>query len=96
MATDNDANSFVKDGKLFIVPTFTSDVIGRASVLDGYVYNITGCTAAETPQNMTSCSGASNATAGTVINPVMSARLHTRNSASIRYVRLIPYGEHLR
>ena len=35
-----------------------------------------------------SCSAVSNATAGTVINPVQSARLTTQNSASIRYGRV--------
>lgn len=88
MTTDSDANSFVKDGKLFIMPTLTSDVIGRNAILDNHVYNITGCTAAATPHNITACSAVANATAGTVINPVMSARLHTRGSKSIRYGRV--------
>lgn len=35
-----------------------------------------------------SCSAVSNATAGTVINPVQSARLTTQNTASIRYGRV--------
>ncbi|KZV93954.1 concanavalin A-like lectin/glucanase [Exidia glandulosa HHB12029] len=98
MTTDSDTNSFVKDGKLFIVPTLTSDVIGRPAILDGYTYNITSCTAANTKHNVTSCSAVSNSTAGAVINPVMSARLHTRNSKSIRYGRVevkakLPQGD---
>ena len=44
MATNSPNNSFVEDGKLYIVPTLTSDVIGRQNVLNGYTYNITGCT----------------------------------------------------
>ncbi|KAF5378367.1 hypothetical protein D9615_008740 [Tricholomella constricta] len=40
-----------------------------------------------------SCSMVSNATAGTVINPVQSARLTTRYSASIRYGRVERLGE---
>jgi len=35
-----------------------------------------------------SCSAVSNATAGTVINPVQSARITTRYSSSIRYGRV--------
>jgi beta-glucanase (GH16 family) len=34
------------------------------------------------------CSAVSNSTAGTVINPVQSARLSTRTSASIKYGRV--------
>ena len=44
MTTASSNNSFVEDGKLYIVPTLTSDVIGYNNVLDGYTYNITGCT----------------------------------------------------
>lgn len=44
MATDSDANSYVKDGKLYITPTLTEDVIGRDKVLNGYTYNLTSCT----------------------------------------------------
>jgi hypothetical protein len=29
---------------LYTVPTLTSDDIGKSAVLDGAVYNITGCT----------------------------------------------------
>ena len=44
MTTASSNNSFVDDGKLYIVPTLTSDIIGYNNVLDGYTYNITGCT----------------------------------------------------
>ena len=105
MATSSQNNSFVKDGKLYIVPTLTADNIGMNAVLDGAIYNITDCTFNITrPDNgyitqngervfdwasyYRSCSAVSNATAGTVINPVQSARLTTQNSASIRYGRV--------
>ncbi|KAF8065368.1 concanavalin A-like lectin/glucanase domain-containing protein [Lyophyllum atratum] len=105
MTTASSNNSFVKDGKLFIVPTLTSDALGRAAVLDGTVYNITGCTFNLTRPDeghvwrggrrvfdeeayLRSCSMVSNATKGLVINPVQSARLTTRYSASIRYGRV--------
>jgi hypothetical protein len=44
MTTDSDANSYVKDGKLYITPTLTEDTIGRDNVLNGYTYNLTSCT----------------------------------------------------
>ncbi|OBZ73352.1 Beta-1,3-glucan-binding protein [Grifola frondosa] len=81
MTTNSPNNSFVKDGLLYIVPTLTSDVIGYENVLNGYTYNITGCT----DKNATACGAVSNSTAGTVINPVMSARISTRNSYSLQY-----------
>ncbi|KDR73819.1 hypothetical protein GALMADRAFT_125114 [Galerina marginata CBS 339.88] len=105
MTTSSRNNSFVKDGRLYIVPTLTADNIGMDAVLDGTVYNITDCTFNITrPDNgyiiqdgvrvfdsasyYRSCSAVSNATAGTVINPVQSARLTTKNTASIRYGRV--------
>ncbi|EED84213.1 hypothetical protein POSPLDRAFT_122634 [Postia placenta Mad-698-R] len=96
MTTDSSNNSFVKDGKLYIVPTLTSDVIGYDNVLNGYTYNISGCTST----NLTSCGAVSNSTTGSVINPAMSARISTRNSHSIRYgkveiVAKMPVGDWL-
>ncbi|KAF9556187.1 concanavalin A-like lectin/glucanase [Agrocybe pediades] len=44
MTTTSRNNSFVRDGKLYIVPTLTSDNIGMDAVFDGTVYNITDCT----------------------------------------------------
>ena len=44
MTTDSSDNSYIYDGKLYITPTLTSDAIGQDAVLDGHVYNITGCT----------------------------------------------------
>ena len=79
-----------------MVPTPTSDNIGSVAVVDGAVYNITGCTFIITSPNngtlngvfdeagyLAACSAVRNATIGTVINPVQSARLSTRNSTSI-------------
>ncbi|KAH6905306.1 concanavalin A-like lectin/glucanase domain-containing protein [Coprinopsis sp. MPI-PUGE-AT-0042] len=128
MATDGDENSYVKDGKLWITPTFTSELIGEDAILDGHVFNITGCTfnitqghssythdASGQPLDVSivgqdrefdyagyqkACSAVSNSTAGKIINPVRSARLTTRLSASIRYGRVevrakIPTGDWL-
>ncbi len=98
MATNSANNSFVRDGHLYIVPTLTSDVIGRDSVLgvSPHTFNLTGCTDA----NVTNCGAVSNASAKAVIPPVMSARLHTKNHYSIRYGRVeiqakLPRGDWL-
>ncbi|KIY53210.1 glycoside hydrolase family 16 protein [Fistulina hepatica ATCC 64428] len=96
MTTNSSNNSFVRDGMLYIYPTLTSDEIGSDAIFNGYTYNITGCTEAY----WTACSAVSNSTSGTVINPIQSARLTTRYSASIRYGRVevrakIPKGEWL-
>ena len=44
MTTSSGNNSYVKNGHLYITPTLTSDAIGEAAIIDGYVYNITDCT----------------------------------------------------
>jgi len=84
MATDSPTNSFVKDGKLYILPTLTSDLIGRDAILNGYTYNLTGCT----NEDWKACGVVSNSTTGTVINPVQSARLTTRKSHNIQFGRV--------
>ncbi|KAF8589550.1 glycoside hydrolase family 16 protein [Ramaria rubella] len=53
-------------------------------VFGGFVYNVTGCTDVDNFEG-TACGAVSNETTGTVINPVMSGRLTTRLSHSIRY-----------
>ncbi|PPQ71069.1 hypothetical protein CVT24_009870 [Panaeolus cyanescens] len=106
MTTTSTNNSFIRDGKLYIVPTLTADNLGTDAVFDGTIYNITGCTFNQTaPDNgfiidslgqrvfdetsyLRSCSAVSNRTAGTVINPVQSARMSTRYSASLKFGRV--------
>lgn len=110
MTTNSPNNSFVHDGKLYLLPTLTEDSIGQGALLDGHVYNITDCTfnitrglsytQSSTHEHLTAmgsdsdfdadgyyraCSAISNSTVGKIINPVQSARLSTRKSASIRY-----------
>ncbi|OCH85862.1 concanavalin A-like lectin/glucanase [Obba rivulosa] len=97
MTTNSPNNSFVQDGKLYLVPTLTSDVIGYDNVIKGpFTYNISGCT----NTNISACGAVANETLGTVINPVMSARLTTQRSHSIKYgkvevVAKIPRGDWL-
>ncbi|KAI1784476.1 concanavalin A-like lectin/glucanase [Ganoderma leucocontextum] len=98
MTTNSANNSFVRDGHLYVVPTLTSDVIGRDNVLGvaPFTFNLTGCTDA----NATNCGAVSNASSKAVIPPVMSARIHTKNHYSIKYGRVeisakLPRGDWL-
>ncbi|KIJ67349.1 glycoside hydrolase family 16 protein [Hydnomerulius pinastri MD-312] len=116
MSTSSSNNSYVQDGYLYLTPTLTSDVIGVDNVFNGYTYNLTDCTynitnpaALPDSTNSTtfdatayyqSCGAVSNSTTGTIINPVQSARISTKNSASIRYGRVevrakLPRGDWL-
>ncbi|KAF8814564.1 concanavalin A-like lectin/glucanase [Phlegmacium glaucopus] len=126
MTTDSSNNSYVQNGFLYITPTLTSDNIGESAIINGSVFNITGCTwnitqglsytsnavvanetaaiAPDRPFDLAgytkACSAVSNATTGQVINPIQSARLSTRKSASIKYGRVevrakIPTGDWL-
>ena len=96
--TASDNNSFVQDGVLYLVPTLTSDVLGPG-VLDGYTLNLTAdgtCTST----NVTQCVAVSNISQLTVINPVQSARLITKNTVSIKYGKVevkarLPTGDWL-
>lgn len=96
MTTASENNSYTRDGVLYIVPTLTSDVIGKSAIFNGYTYNVTGCTNG----NLTACSAVSNASIGAVINPVQSAKLTTKFSRSIQYGRIevrarLPKGDWL-
>ncbi|KAI0033592.1 glycoside hydrolase family 16 protein [Vararia minispora EC-137] len=96
MTTSSTNNSFIKNNQLYILPTLTSDIIGRQAVFDGYTYNLTDCTNA----NLTACGAVSNLTAQSVINPAMSARLTTRGKKNIQYGRVevtakLPRGDWL-
>ena len=73
-----------------------NNVIGYNNIFNGFTYNLTGCTDA----NLTSCGAVSNETLGTVIPPVMSARIHTRDSYALKYGRVeisakLPRGDWL-
>ncbi|WVQ83051.1 hypothetical protein IAT38_005189 [Cryptococcus sp. DSM 104549] len=82
--TASSNNSYVKDGVLYLVPTLTSNVIGTEAITNGYTLNLTAdgtCTS----DNITQCVAVSNSSRLTVINPVQSARLITKNTATIKY-----------
>ncbi|EJD39903.1 concanavalin A-like lectin/glucanase [Auricularia subglabra TFB-10046 SS5] len=82
--TREDANARVEDGVQYITPTLTEEKLGKDVIFDGYNLTVAGYATG----NGSQCWVASNATAGTVINPVMSARLLTRLSKSVTYVRI--------
>ncbi|GAC99142.1 glycoside hydrolase [Pseudozyma hubeiensis SY62] len=87
--TDSSNNSFVEDGKLYIVPTLTSDALGDAAITNGYTLNLTAagaCTAAN--KSDANCAVVSNATTGVILPPIQSARLMTNFSRSIKYGRV--------
>ena len=97
MTTESDENLYIKNGQLYIMPTLTSDEIGQDSVLNGYTYNLTGYTES---WNASACNVRSNQALNTVVNPVKSARISTKDSVSIAYgkvevVAKMPRGDWL-
>ncbi len=97
MTTDSSNNSFTQNGQLYIMPTFTSDMIGTSAIFNGYTYNLDGCT---DTGNTTSCEVTSDSSTDTVIPPAQSARLSTQNSFSIQYGKVevrakMPQGDWL-
>ncbi|RDX46454.1 concanavalin A-like lectin/glucanase [Lentinus brumalis] len=96
MATDSSDNLFVKNGQLYIMPTLTSDVLGRDAILDGGKYTLDGCTT----DNQSACSVSSSNSDGSTIQPVMSARISTMNHTTIAFGKVevrakLPRGDWL-
>lgn len=101
-ATPYAENSFVRDGKLHLVPTVDPDY----PYAEGKVLNLTQmeiCTATAvggTSSVAQACEAVQNATTGSTIPPLRSARLTTRKSINIRYGRVevtakLPSGDWL-
>jgi hypothetical protein len=87
--TDDPTNSYVSSNGLHIVPTLTTETtnITADQIYDGYSINLLAdgtCTSPDIGQ----CARSSNATNGTVINPVRSARLTTAGKVAIKYGRV--------
>ncbi|KAI9649850.1 hypothetical protein NHQ30_002432 [Ciborinia camelliae] len=89
--TNDPQNAYTDAEGLHIVPTLTvnSTNITPAQILNGYTLNLTTdnrpdgvCTSDDAG---TPCSIYSNITAGTIINPVRSARLSTKGKKTIKY-----------
>lgn len=92
--TDSPDNSFIQDGILYIMPTFTDDLSNGSTLLsNGGNVNLTnnGCTA--TSQMDANCYAITNFTAKTIVNPVRSARLSTRGNISLKYGKVEVYAK---
>lgn len=99
--TNDPKNAYTDAEGLHIVPTLTMDStpITLDQMNDNFVLNLTTdgtCTA----EGIDTCSIRSNKTAGTVINPVRSARLTTKGKKSITFgkvevVAKMPKGDWL-
>lgn len=80
-------NSFVKNGKLYIKPTLTSDYLEKhqpnQTVENAYV-QLDDCT--ETYENRGFCE--LQATPDNILNPIRSARLRTKWAFSFKYGRV--------
>ncbi|KAJ3191897.1 hypothetical protein HK101_007311 [Irineochytrium annulatum] len=97
--TNNRSNSYVKDGVLYIKPTFTSDLIGEAAMLNGGSIDLNG--PSFDPNSCTDpgsygCWRSSNGV--NIINPIQSAAIRSVNSFSFRYgkvevVAKLPVGD---
>ncbi|PCH37093.1 glycoside hydrolase family 16 protein [Wolfiporia cocos MD-104 SS10] len=96
ITSTNSKNLYVQNNQLYIMPTLTSDDIGESEIFNGGTYEVSGCTTS----NATACKATSSNKTGAVINPVMSSRISTQNSYSIKYGRVevvakIPQGDWL-
>ncbi|KAI9068988.1 glycoside hydrolase family 16 protein [Trametes sanguinea] len=97
MTTDSSDNLYVQDGQLYIMPTLTSDKLGRNAILDGGSFDLGD---ACTTSNKTACSVKSSNSDGSTIQPVQSARISTMNSTSIAFGKVevrakLPRGDWL-
>ena len=97
---NNRSNSYVKDGVLYMKPTFTQDYIGEQNLRSGIV-NIWGGQPADvcTSNAFWGCERNAGAS-GNVNNPIRSARLRTSNSFAFKYGRVevkaqLPKGDWL-
>jgi len=90
--TDDPKNSFVDADGLHIVPTLTTESTGITpdQLMNGYTLNITKTSGdgSCTSDDYKSCGVRSNATIGTIIPPVRSARMTTKGKKAIKYGRV--------
>ena len=89
--TDDPRNAYVDAEGLHIVPTLTINdtKITLAELNDNYVLNLTTAkTCTSLSGQWQDCSIRSNVTAGTIVNPVRSARINTQGHKTITYGRV--------
>ena len=97
---NNRSTTFVKDGIFNIKPVLTEDKIGAQNVRAGYDYNVWGGTPAD-QCTMNSFYGCERSSDGNhYINPVMSGKITTTKSFSLKYGRVevkakLPKGDWL-
>ncbi|KAF7307707.1 Glycoside hydrolase family 16 protein [Mycena kentingensis (nom. inval.)] len=94
--SNDDKNSYVQNGNLYIRPTLTADTYGADTVNSGTI-TLDPCSESET--NKSACTATGNGF-DAVVNPVMSARLSTKDHFSIQYGRVevkakLPRGDWL-
>jgi beta-glucanase (GH16 family) len=82
--TTSEENSWVKDGVLHIRPTLQDE---KLITTNGAILNLTAMGICSSRSYM-DCVSSTNTTNGTIINPIKSARLTTRNSKAITYGRI--------
>lgn len=93
--TLTDENVFVEDGKLIIRPTLQDyNLIEENAIVD---LTADGTCSSSDPMN---CVSITNLTSGTIMQPVKSGRINTRNGATIKYGRVqvtarLPLGDWL-
>lgn len=99
--TNASSNAYTDAAGLHIVPTLTTETtdITNAQILNGYRLNLTSLGECTGTGNA-SCAKFSNSTAGTIINPVRSARLNTKGKHNIRFGKIevrakLPRGDWL-
>ena len=97
---NNRSNSYVRDGILYLKPTFTQDAIGEQALRSGDV-NIWGGSPADVCTSNAFYGCERNAAgSGNVINPIRSARLRSVQGFSFKYGRVeikakLPKGDWL-
>lgn len=94
MTTNSSANTFIENGNLVIKPTFQDQNLINNNNTINLLGN--GCTS----DDWYSCVTTTNTTNGTIVDPVLSARINTKKGASIRFGRVeveakLPRGDWL-
>ncbi|XP_065187034.1 beta-1,3-glucan-binding protein-like [Sycon ciliatum] len=88
-AYNNRSNTYVRDGVLYLKPTFTSDYIGEAAVESGFDLDVWGGSPADycTGNEFYGCERTSGA-GGNFLNPIQSMALRTVHSFNFKYGRM--------
>jgi len=84
LTSDSIGNNAIFDGTVYNI---TGCTFNQTRPNNGFITE-NGATFFDEAGYLQACSAVSNRTAGTVINPVQSARINTKGKASIRYGRV--------